>query len=202
MGRGERLTPGGFTFRAGEFKVLLAFEALLTLAWELTPEVVLINYIVFALKKTVFEVALVAVVSSLASIIGTYASEHFPKGRGFQGMSLGMLTSALYAALMMISPPFWLVIIAYSLDAFGGTFWFPFYRSWMFKLIPKERASEFHAAISSYKKVIGIVTPFMAGALASVHATLPYAFSLAFFLLAGVMFWWLARKGIYSRTPS
>ncbi len=202
VGREERLTPEGFTFRAGEFKVLLAFEALLTLAWELAPEIVLINYIIFVLHKTVFEVTLVAVVSSLASIIGTYASERFPKERSFQGMSLGMLISALYAALMMVSPPFWLVIIAYSLDAFGGTFWFPFYRAWMFKLIPKKRASEFHAAISSYRKVIGIVTPFMAGALASVHATLPYAFSLAFFLLAGVMFWWLARKGIYSRTPS
>ena len=202
MGRGERLTPGGFTFRAGEFKVLLAFEALLTLAWELTPEVVLINYIVFALKKTVFEVALVAVVSSLASIIGTYASEHFPKGRGFQAIALGMFLNALYALLMALASPLWAVLVVHALGDFGNTLWFLFYRSWMFRLIPKEKASEFHAAISSYRKVVGIFTPFIAGALVSVHATLPYAFSLAFFLLAGVMFWWLARKGIYSRTPS
>ena len=69
VGREERITPEGFTFRAGEFKVLLAFEALLTLAWELAPEIVLINYIIFVLHRTVFEVTLVAVVSSLASII-------------------------------------------------------------------------------------------------------------------------------------
>jgi len=187
VGKEERLTPPGFTFKAGEFRLFLAVEAIVTLAWELAPGIVLLNYVVFVLHRTVFEVTLIEVVSSLASILGTYASERFPKEKGFQGMSLGMLISALYAVLMMVSPPFWLVVIAYSLDAFGGTFWFPFYRSWMFKLIPKERASEFHAAISSYRKVIGIVTPFIAGALASVHATLPYAFSLAFFLLAGVL---------------
>ncbi|WP_297464647.1 MFS transporter [Thermococcus sp.] len=202
VGREERLTPEGFTFRAGEFKILIAFETLFTLAWMLAPEIVLINYIVSVLHKTVFEVTLVAVASSLASILGTYASERFPKGKGFQGMSLGMLINALYSVLMMVSPPFWLVIIAYSLDAFGGTFWFPFYRSWMFKLIPKERASEFHAAISSYRKVIGLFTPFIAGALASVHATLPYAFSLAFFLSAGLLLAATPRRLLPRRSRS
>ncbi|WP_297495538.1 MFS transporter [Thermococcus sp.] len=200
--REERLTPPGFTFKVGEFKLLLAFEALLTLAWELAPEIVLINYIIFVLHRTVFEVTLVAVVSSLASIIGTYASERVPKGKGFQAIALGMFLNTLYALLMALAPPLWAVLVVHALGDFGNTLWFPFYRAWMFKLIPKERASEFHAAISSYRKVIGIVTPFIAGALASVHATLPYAFSLAFFLLAGAMFWWLARKGIYSRTAS
>ncbi|ASJ07565.1 MFS transporter [Thermococcus pacificus] len=202
IGKEERITPEGFTFKVGEFKLLLAFEALLTLAWALAPEMVLINYVVFTLHKTVFEVTLVAVASSVASILGTYASERVPKGKGFQAMALGMLLNAFYALIMALSPPFWIVLAVYALGDFGNTFWFPFYRAWMFKLIPKERASEFHAAISSYRKVIGIVAPFIAGALASIHATLPYAVSFGLFLLAGVMFWWPARKGIYSRTAS
>jgi hypothetical protein len=194
VGREERITPEGFTFKAGEFKLLLAFEALLTLAWALAPELVLINYIVFVLKKTVFEVTLVAVASSLASIIGTYASERVPKGKGFQAIAFGMFLNAFYALVMALAPPFWLILAVYALGDFGNTFWFPFYRSWLFRLIPRERASEFHAALSSYRKVIGIVAPFVAGALASLHATLPYALSLAFFVLAGGMFALISRK--------
>lgn len=194
VGREERISQKGFTFKAGEFKLLLAFEALLTLAWELAPEIVLINYVVFVLHKTVFEVTLIACASSLASIIGTYASERVPKGKGFQAIGVGMLINAFYALVMALSPPFWVALAVYALGDFGSTLWFPFYRSWMFKLIPKEKASEFHAAISSYRKLLGLFTPAIAGALASIHATLPYGASLVLFLIAGAMFWVLARK--------
>ncbi|AEH23889.1 Permease, major facilitator superfamily [Pyrococcus yayanosii CH1] len=188
VGREERITSESFTFRVGEFKLLLAFEALLTLAWSLAPELVLINYVVFVLKKTVFEVTLIACASSVASVIGTYASERVPKEKGFHVIGLGMLINAFYALVMALAPPFWLALAVYALGDFGNTFWFPFYRSWMFSLIPKERASEFHAAISSYNRLIGLFTPFVAGALASVHATLPYAVSFGLFLLAGGLF--------------
>ncbi|WP_297069803.1 MFS transporter, partial [Thermococcus sp.] len=194
VGRTERITPEGFTFKAGEFKLLLAFEALLTVGWGLAPDMILINYIVFVLHRTVFEVTLITVATSLASIAGTYASERVPKGKGFQAIAFGMFLNAFNVFIMALSPPLWAVLAAYTVGNFGDTLWFPFYRSWMFKLIPKERASEFHAAISSYRKVIGIVTPLIAGFLASVHATLPYAASLAFFALAGVMFGVLSRR--------
>jgi len=195
IGQKERITPEGFTFKAGEFKLLLFFEALLTLAWSLAPEIVLLNYVIFVLKKTLFEVTLIACITSLTSIIGTYASERFPKEKGFQAIAIGMLINVFYALVMALSPPFWLVLLAYAVGDFGDTLWFPFYRAWMFKLIPKERASEFHAAISSYNRLIGLVTPFIAGALASVHATLPYAASLFAFIAAGGLFMWMTRKG-------
>ncbi|ACS33663.1 MFS transporter [Thermococcus gammatolerans] len=194
VGRKERITPEGFTFKAGEFKLLIAFETLFTLAWFLAPEIVLINYVVFVLHKTVFEVTLIACASSLASIIGTYASERVPKGKGFQAIGVGMLINAFYALVMALSPPFWLALVVYAVGDFGNTFWFPFYRSWMFKLIPKEKASEFHAAISSYRKLFGLFAPFVAGALASIHPTLPYAVSFGLFLMAGAMFAKLSRK--------
>ncbi|NJE13560.1 MFS transporter [Thermococcus sp. LS2] len=188
VGKEERITPEGFTFKADEFKFLLLFEALLTLAWSLAPEIVLLNYVVFVLHKTVFEVTLIACASSLASIIGTYASERVPKGRGFQAISLGMFLSAVYALVMSLSPPFWLALVVYGVEAFGSTLWFPFYRSWMFSLIPNEKASEFHAALSSYRRVIGLFTPFLAGALASIKPTLPYFVSLVLFLMISALF--------------
>lgn len=199
VGREERISQKGFTFKAGEFKLLLAFEALLTLAWSLAPEIVLINYVIFVLHKTVFEVTLIACATSIASIIGTYASERVPKEKGFQAIGLGMFINAFYALVMALSPPFWVALAVYALGDFGSTLWFPFYRSWMFKLIPKEKASEFHAVISSYRKLLGVFTPAIAGALASIHATLPYGASLVLFLIAGAMFWVLARKDIYQK---
>jgi len=105
-----------------------------------------------------------------------------------------MFLNAFYALVMALAPPFWPVLAVHALGDFGNIFWFPFYRAWMFRMIPKEKASEFHAAISSYRKVIGIVAPFVAGALASLHATLPYAVSLAFFLLVGSMFELISKK--------
>ncbi|USG99548.1 MFS transporter [Thermococcus argininiproducens] len=189
----ERITPEEFTFKVSEFKLLLIFETLLTLAWALAPEIVLINYVVFVLHKTIFEVTLIALATSLASIIATYVSERIPKEKGFQVIGFGMFLSAVYALVMTLSPPFWLALLVYAIGDFGDILWFPFYRSWMFKLIPKERASEFHAAITSYRRLIGLFTPFIAGALASLHATLPYTASLVLFIVTGLIFIRLSR---------
>jgi len=199
VGKEERISPEGFTFKAGEFKLLLAFEALLTLAWGLAPEFILINYVVFVLKKTVFEVTLITVASSVMRISGTYVSEIIPKEKGFYGIAFGMFLNALYTLTMALAPPFWLALVVYAIGDFGNALWFPFYRSWMFRRISKERTSEFHAAISSYNRTINLVTPFAAGVLASIHATLPYGVSLVLFLIAGAMFWVLARREAHSR---
>jgi len=116
VGKEERITPKGFTFKAGEFKLLLTFEALLTIAWELAPEIILINYVVFV------------------------ASEKVPREKGFQAIGFGMFLNAVYALIMTLSPPFWLAL---------------------------------------------------AGALASVHATVPYGASLFAFIAAGVLLLWI-----------
>ncbi len=184
VGKEERISPEGFTFKAGEFKRLIAFETLLTLAWGLAPEFVLINYVVFVLHKTVFEITLIAVASSLLRIAGTYVSERVPKNKGFHVIALGMFLNALYAFVMTLAPPpFWLALVVYAIGDFGNALWFPFYRSWLFKLIPKEKTTEFHAALSSYNRALGLVTPITAGFLASVHPTLPYGASLAGFIV-------------------
>ncbi|CAB49784.1 MFS transporter [Pyrococcus abyssi] len=190
----ERISPEGFKFREGEFKLLLAFEGFLTIAWALAPTIVLLNYVIFVLHKTIFEVTLISCASSVATILGTYVSERIPKERGFHAIALGMFINAFYAFVMALSPPFWIVLLVYSLGDFGLAMWFPFYRAWMFRLIPNERVSEFHAAISSYRRVIELVAPVIAGALATLHPTLPYAASLVGFLSAGLMFIIIKRR--------
>jgi len=112
-----------------------------------------------------------------------------------------MFLNAVCALIMALSPPFWLALMVYAIGDFGTTLWFPFYRSWIFKLIPKERASEFHAAITSYRRLIGLVTPFIAGALASVYATLPYAASLVLFLMMGGLFMKVRQESKDDESP-
>ncbi|AAL81069.1 hypothetical protein PF0945 [Pyrococcus furiosus DSM 3638] len=134
------------------------------------------------------------VACSIMRIAGTYASERVPKNKGFHAIALGMFLNALYAFVMALAPPFWLALAVYAIGDFGNALWFPFYRSWLFKLIPRERTTEFHAALSSYQRVLGLITPITAGALASIHPTLPYSGSLMAFILAGVFLLWIAKK--------
>jgi hypothetical protein len=51
-----------------------------------------------------------------------------------------------------------------------------------------------HAAISSYRRVLGLITPLLAGFLASLHPTMPYARSLAVFIAAGLFLLGIAKK--------
>ena len=193
VGVKERVEPMAFVFRAGEFRLLLAFETLVHLAWGIVPELVLINYVVNALGKTLFEVTLIVAVYSLGSVLATYLGERIPAERGFYAIAWGLVPSALFALVMAAAPPFSLVLLAYLAREFGDAFWFPFYRAWLFRLVPRERASEYHAALSSYRRLVALFAPGLAGALASLHATLPYAVSFILFVSVGIVFGLAAR---------
>lgn len=197
VGKKERISPEGFKFRTGEFKAFLVFEALLSLAWNIAPGIVLINYIINSLKKTVFEVTLVSVAMSLATIVGTYVSEKLKKERSFEIMAFGIGIYAFYTLVMSTSPPLWIVIAISALGELGDAIWFPFYRAWMFRMIPREKVSEIHAALSSYRKTIQIFSPFIAGWLASLSPTLPYMASFSFSLAASAL---LIFLGIRARS--
>jgi len=101
-------------------------------------------------------------------------------------MAVSMLLITSWAALMMFSPPFHIVLLVYFVGRFGDTLMFPFYRTWIFSKIPKDKASEIFAAINSYRKMFGLAVPLIAGALASIAPTLPYTVSL-FLYIASIM---------------
>lgn len=189
VGKEERISSQEFNFKINdEFKLLLLIEALFSLAWALAPEIVLLNYVIFKLNKTLFEVMLVEGVISLATILATYVSERIPKERGFRTISVGMFLISFYALIMSLSLPFAFVLVAYFIGRFGDSLSFPFYRSWVFSLIPDEKVSEFHSALASYRKIINLFTPLVAGFLASIKPTLPYFVSLILFVLLSMLF--------------
>ncbi len=184
----ERVESGAPKFRVdAEFRVILLIEALLTLAWGLAPDIVMLNYVVNVLGFTLFEAMLVEASISLGAITATYVSERIGKESAFKAMSVGYALVAAWAAIMLASPPLLIVIAAYFICRFGETLAFPFYRAWIFRKVPKAKATEVFAALSSYRRVINVVTPVIAGALATISATLPYLASLTLFTALGVI---------------
>ena len=165
-----------------EFKAILAIEALTTLAIQLAPEIVLLNYMLYILKLSFFEFMVVMAVSLISgSIIATYISEHINPIHKFKIIILNYILTIVWALIMYLNPSFTAIIIAYLILAFEDTPSFPFYRSWVFSKVPKEKASSLLSALSSYNRLIGLITPFLAGILATLHPTLPYLASLILF---------------------
>jgi len=69
----ERIEVKTFKFRVDqEFRLILLLEAILMLAWSMAPEIVLLNYVINVLDKTLFEVMLVEVFMSSASFLATF----------------------------------------------------------------------------------------------------------------------------------
>ena len=88
---------------------------------------------------------------------------------------------------MINNPSFPLVVLAYFIARFGDTLAFPFYRSWIFSLIPREKASSLLSALSSYRRLITLFSPAIAGFLASIKPTLPYNACLALFISSAII---------------
>ena len=116
------------------------------------------------------------------SVIATYISEHINSIHKFKIIILNYILTIVWALIMFLNPSFAAIIIAYLILEFGDTLAFPFYRSWIFSKVPKEKASSLLSALSSYDKLIGLITPFLAGLLASLTPTLPYLASLILFI--------------------
>ena len=191
----ERITPEGWTFPSPRaYSFLLLIEGLYTAAWALAPDFVLLYYVVVHLKKTLFEVMVIEAGMSVMTVLATYVSERVPKARGTYAISVGLLLETVNVGVMSLAPSLAWALAAYALGRFGNALAFPFYRAWLFGFIPRERASEFHAALSSYNRAIGLAAPLLAGGLAYLHPALPYRISLLFLLATSVLFAWQARR--------
>ncbi len=178
----ERIGVEKFRFRVDrEFKLILLVDALAMLGWSLAPEIVLLNYIVNVLGYTLFEAMVVEAAVSVGAILATYVTERIGKQYRYEMIGLGYGLITLWALLMVLNPPLILVIIAYFICRFGDTLAFPYYRAWIFSKIPREKASSLFAALSSYRRLIVLSSPLLAGLLASINPLLPYLASLPLF---------------------
>ena len=184
----ERISAEKFMFRIDrEFRLILLVEALITLAWFIAPEIVLLNYIVHALGLTLFEAMVVEASISIGAILATYISERISRKYRFEAIAAGYSLVSLWALIMSLNPSFILVVVAYFIARFGEVLAFPFHRSWIFSKIPKEKASSILSALSSYRKLVALISPALAEFLASLKPTLPYFASLILFITSSII---------------
>ncbi len=176
-----------------EFRLILLVEALVTAAWFMAPEFVLLNYVVNTLGLTLFEAMVVEAAISLGAIAATYVTDAISDEHMFRAMAVGYALITAWAAIMLASPPFLIVVAAYFIMKFGDTLVFPFYGKWLFSKVPKEKATTVFGALSSYKRLIRLFTPALAGLLAAMHPTLPYLASLALFAATAALMEYLFR---------
>ena len=139
------------------------------------------------LGLTFFEVMIVEATVCMAAILASYLSEQIEPRHRFKAIATGYLLISLWALTMTLNPPFTATIAAYFIARFGDVLAFPFYRSWIFSKIPKEKASSLLATLSSYRKLILLTTPTIAGLLAYIKPTLPYLTSLTLFTAVSLL---------------
>ncbi|MCS7386648.1 MAG: hypothetical protein NDF55_07965 [archaeon GB-1867-005] len=70
----------------------------------------------------------------------------------------------------------------------GGAIAFPFQRDILYSTIPEESKGTYMGVLSAASKVIGIVSPLIAGFIASIHAQLPYALSALLVVFSILLF--------------
>jgi MFS family permease len=124
---------------------------------------------------------------SIGAIIATYVSERISQEHRYKVIATGYMFTSLWALIMYMQPSFTMVVLAYFIARFGDVLAFPFYRSWIFSKIPKEKASNILSSLSSYRKLIALFSPAIAGFLAMEKPTLPYLASLTFFILSSAI---------------
>lgn len=194
LDRRERVEAEAPVFKVDkEFRLILLVEALVTAAWFMAPEFVLLNYVVNALGLTLFEAMVVEAAISLGAIAATYVTDAISDEHMFRAMAVGYALITAWAAVMLASPPFPIVVAAYFIMKFGDTLVFPFYGKWLFSKVPKEKATTVFGALSSYRRLIRLFTPALAGLLAAMHPTLPYLASLALFAATAALMEYLFR---------
>ncbi len=175
VGEKERLTFERFSFRFDRgFLLFITVDSLITLASSITPELVLVNYVVFTLKKTIFEVTLIVATMAAVTVFTTFLTEKARKEWAKFYMTLGLGLLVLYSLIMGFSPSFTVTLFAYTVMEFGSALMFPFYRDWMWSFVLPEKSAQFHGALSSLRRSIRIISPFLAGWQAFIHPVMPY----------------------------
>ena len=180
---GEAVEIEEFKFSVDrDYSLVLFTETLMFFAWNIVPEFVLLNYIVNTLKLTLFEVMLVEAAMSVIAIVAAYVSETAVFD-GRKAMILGYALIVGWAVIMYLNPPIHLVLLAHTVARFGEMLAFPHYRSWVFACVPKEKVSEYLSTLLNYRKMVTLLSPLMAGIMASAKPTLPYLVSAGIFTL-------------------
>lgn len=155
-------------------------DILFVLAWSLVPSLALVYFVPEWLKGNMFHIALIEAMISTAILTGTYIVDKISGRKAFQALQIRALTTITGLSLMVSTNFFPLVLLALYVVRIGYTFVFIFKRTWLYSIITRKEASMLSATLSSIRKVISIINPFIAGTLTCMDPRAPYITCLAF----------------------
>ncbi|MCD6096078.1 MAG: MFS transporter [Thermoprotei archaeon] len=156
------------------YGLYIVADLLFILAWSLTPGLALVYFVLKRLKGNMFHVALIEAAISTATLTSTYITDLIKPDRAFQALQIGTFVTIIGLSLMATTNNFIMILIAAYITRIGDALVFVFKRTWLYSIMTREEASVMSATLSSIRKVISIVSPFIVGLLSYVDPRMPY----------------------------
>ncbi len=175
------------------YKLYVAVDVLFITAWSLAPSLALVYLVMERFGGNMFHVALTEASISLATLSSLPLADRIPASRVFKALQVATLLAVAGLAAMVMSSSFPALLAAVYVVRFGDALVFVFKRTWLFSIMGRREASMASAAISSLRRVLGVVSPLLAGALATLDPRAPYIACLAL-LAATVPLYGLAGR--------
>ncbi len=168
--REERVTLRGWR----RYCLYVLSDVLFTLGWSFAPSLALVYLVVEWVDGNMFHVALIEAAISTATLTGTVVVDRISERRAFLALQLGTLVTLAGLSVVVLTNEFVIVLFAFYVIRLGDTLVFVFRRAWLYSIMGVKEASTVSAALSSVRRAISVVSPLLAGALASIDPRAPY----------------------------
>lgn len=177
----EHLTSTGDTFKW--LKLYVIAHVIFMLAWSLAPTLSLVYYIIKVYNGNLLHVALVETAISSATILATYIVEKIPRESGYKALQAGTLLTLIGVVMIVLTPPFPLLLLAFYIVRLGDAIIFVFKRMWLFEVISAKQATLVPAYISSIVNVMSLMSNFISSILSYIDPRAPYVATLSLFTI-------------------
>ena len=157
-----------------KYCVYIAADVIFMLAWSLAPALALVYLVIERLSGNLFHIALVEATISAATLVSLAVIDKIPESKAFQSLQEGTLLTIAGLLIIVFTTDFPVLMLAAFVTRFGDSFIFVFKRTWLYGMMGRHEASIVSAVLSSIRRVITVVSPGVAGALANVDPRLPY----------------------------
>jgi len=157
-----------------KYGVYVVADVIFMLAWSLAPALALVYLVTERFSGNMFHIALVEAFISIATLVSLAVIDKIPEPRAFWSLQVGTLITIAGLLTMVLTTEIPVLMLAAFVTRFGDSFIFVFKRTWLYSMMGRHEASVVSAVLSSIRRVVTVVSPGIAGALAYVDPRLPY----------------------------
>lgn len=161
------------------YGIYVVADVLFVLGWSLAPSLAMVYLVMERFGGDMLHVALVEASISLASLASLPLADRIPSRSSFRALQGATIVTTAGLLGVILSNSFPALILSVWVVRFGDALAFVFRRTWLFGIMGRWEASTVSAALSSLRRALGIVSPLLAGTLATLDPRAPYAACLA-----------------------